>query len=231
MKIVICIIATNQYKSFVPQLTKSICEYFLLSHEIELHIFTEGIVELYEDERVKHVFHKIPAYKFPEASLYRFHIMTSLNYEADYLYYIDADMQIVDYVGDEILGDIVAVRHPGYFMGGWGSENVNPKSTAYLQNDKRLKYFAGGFQGGKLEHYFGAMLIMAAAIEVDRGNGIMAEWQDESHWNRHLAYNPPTVELNPSYCMPEPEWKRKAWKINNLPVKIIALEKDENIRL
>lgn len=232
MKIAICIIATNNYKGFIPLLTKSICEYFLINHQIELHIFAdEGEIEIYEDERVKPFVYKIPSYKFPYASLYRYAIMTKVDYDTDYIFYLDADMCIVDFVGDEILGDIVAVRHPGYFRGG-GSWETNRRSSAYIPIEKRIKYYCGGFNGGETETFVKAMEMMRDIIEYDEKRGVMAIWQDESHLNKLFADMPELLhELDPSYCMPEPMHKRIDWGINNFKPKILALEKQKNFRL
>lgn len=227
MKICINIIATNNYIEFVQPLIDSIDKYFLIIHEIQVNVFSDRDDYL-TSERCKIIQRKIPAYKFPDATLLRYHVMTSIDYDCDYIYYLDADMRIVDYVGDEILGDLVAVRHPGYFVAnGWGSENCDPKSLAYVPKDKQKKYFAGGFQGGKRERYIRAMLIMGYKIDLDNEAGVMAQWHDETHWNKYLVncLNELT-ELNPSYCMPEAIAKRRYSRIENFPPKILALEKD-----
>lgn len=219
------IIATNKYIEFVQPLVDSLDKYFLIDHKLTVNVFSDS-KGIKGTERVSVIEHTIPAYKFPEATLLRYHIMTSITYDTDYIFYLDADMLINDFVGDEILGDLVAVRHPGYFHGG-GSWEDNHKSEACVSN--RTKYFAGGFQGGDSFSYLTAMRFMRVLIDNDKKNGITPIWHDESVWNKYLLdYVGKWHELNPSYCMPEAWPKRVYSKVHELPAKILAREKDFN---
>jgi hypothetical protein len=230
--IAVNIIATNNYKQFLPQLLQGLNEYFLTAYQLNVHVFTDLVSSQQNfSDRMKIFFHQIPPYGWPQATLYRFKIMTSIKYTEDYIFYLDADMKICDYVNDEILGDFVVVRHPGYFNGGWGSKNVDKRSTAYLSPDQWGQYFAGGFSGGSREVYYKAMQSMKERIDEDEKNGVEAEWQDETHLNNYAVYNKPTVILDCSYCMAEAVHKRVAWGINHIKPKILALEKDKNIRI
>ena len=89
-------------------------------------------------------------------------------------------------------------------------------------------YYAGGFNGGKPEHFLKMSQTIVDNVEKDFENGLVAVWHDESHMNRYLINNPPTIELTPSYCYPE------AARINpggwNVPfdAKIVALEKNHS---
>ncbi len=228
MKIAVCIIATNKYREFIPQLSRSICNNFLLDHEIEIHLFTDGDFQCVEDDRVKCVPHTIESYGFPEATLLRYHIMTSVKIDTDYLFYLDVDMRVEDEVGDEILGDLVAIRHPGYFTNnGWGSESCDPRSMGYVPPGKQGFYYCGGFQGGG-KWYRDAMAEMIKWIDQDTANGVMAQWHDETMWNKYLHDKKGFKVLDCSYCMPESFSKRRYHKIENMPIKILALEKELN---
>src|SRR6185369_6274924 len=124
MKISLCIIATRNYTKLVKPLIESVNKYFLPEHDITIHLFCDKEnVEYDNTERVSVIEYQIPSYGFPAATLYRYAILTELDpkHYATYLFYIDVDMLLVNTVGNEILGDIVAIRHPGYFNGGWGS--------------------------------------------------------------------------------------------------------------
>jgi hypothetical protein len=142
----------------------------------------------------------------------------------DYVYYIDADMRFVAPVGDEIFGQLVAVQHPGFYRGG-GSWETNPKSEAYVKPKDRVKYLAGGFQGGG--KYVEISIILAQMIANDSSNSITAVYADESHWNKIYTLNVDKFKLlTPDYCMVEEIEKRKLWGINNFNPRILALAKE-----
>lgn len=136
----------------------------------------------------------------------------------DYLFYADVDMRFVDYVGDEILGDLVATQHPGYF-GREGTPERNPISLAYINPSEKNQYFAGGFNGGSKISYLNMAKKISENIKTDYCKNYIAIWHDESHLNKYLLDNPPEVILSPSYCYGEDM---------NLPFnkKLIALNKN-----
>lgn len=161
--------------------------------------------------------------------------------EYDYIFYCDADMLFVSPVGDEILGEgLTAAQHPMYairrdYMPPY---EPNSASTAYIprpgrvieaNGKKRLEplYFAGGFQGGRSEKFIEAMKVMKKNTDKDFSEGYVALWNDESHWNKYLLDNPPSVVLSPSYIYPDSlinSYYRKIWGRNYVP-KIITLTK------
>ena len=143
----------------------------------------------------------------------------------DYVYYIDADMRFVAPVGDEIFGRLVGVQHPGFYRGG-GSWETNKRSQAYVEPEKRINYIAGGFQGGD-QTFFRFCRYLSQNIDADNHIGVCAIHNDESHWNSTFAIVPEHFALlDPSYCMVEEPAKRKAWGIDHLEPKIIALAKN-----
>lgn len=141
--------------------------------------------------------------------------------DMDYLFATDADMLFVDEVGDEILGDRVATRHPGYSLPEHRREDYdrNPLSLACVKPGEGEYYFAGGFFGGSKDEFLKMISICSDRIDQDLAHGVMPKWHDESHLNRYFINNPPLVILSPSYCYPE-EW--------NLPFdrKLLALFKN-----
>jgi len=224
MKIGILCIATNRYKEFIQPLIESIEANFLTAHDVTIHLFTDDLIQLKTGLKVEQTI--IPSYKFPEATLYRYRIFLQKDYADDYLFYLDADMRVVAAIGDEVLNDITCVRHPGYYRGG-GSWETREDSSCFVAQQDRLKYFAGGFAGGKTDVYLPACQVMSQWIDTDLSNGIMPIWHDESAWNKYLVLHK-HVELTPSYCMPEARGKREYCKVGDLPAKILALEKNFN---
>ena len=228
MKICILNIATNKYIKFVEQLLDSIEENFLNGHDISALVFTNHeIEETSNNVKISQIEHE----PWPIPTLKRYHyFIKEKEYisQFDYCFYMDVDMRIVDKVGEEIFGDLVATQHPGFW---WKNNNQfsyerRPQSTAYIPYGEGKMYYAGGFNGGKPEHFLKMSQQIVDNVEKDFKNGIIAVWHDESHMNRYLLDNPPTLELTPSYCFPEAvDYNPQGW---NVPFerKILALEKN-----
>lgn len=132
----------------------------------------------------------------------------------DYLYYMDVDSLVMGDVGDEVLGARVGVQH---------SENykLEPSNQPYERNPNSKAavlgggetYYCGGFNGGGTEEFFKMCKTLAANIDTDLKNGIVARCYDESHLNRYFIDNKPTVTLTPAYgfsgAMPSLPFEKK----------------------
>jgi len=221
MKICIINVATNKYIKFINPLWQSIRKNFLINHQVESLLFTNhDINPVTKNGKISKIEHE----PFPIPTLMRYHYIDSeFEYlsEFDYCFYLDADMFIENKVDEEILSELVATLHPGFYNKNINnfSYDRNPSSTAFINFNDGSKYYAGGFQGGATKKYLEAVKFMKNNIDVDLSNGIIAEWHDESHWNKYLLQNKPTLELDPSYCYPE------SWSI---PFNRIILALDKN---
>ena len=227
MKICILTIATNKYIQFVGDLYDNIQENFLNGHEIEGIIFTEHDVETSDNIKVSKIKHE----PWPIPTLKRYnYFMQEKDYisQFDYCYYFDVDMSIVDKVGDEVLGDLVATMHPyqSFYPKGDRSYDRNPKSLAYVApGDEGQYYYAGGFNGGKTKEFLKMSEVIADRVTKDLENDIIALWHDESHMNRYLIDNPPTVSLTPSYVFAEEQINNPSYPYEP---KIVALKKNHD---
>lgn len=228
MKIGLLVIATNNYVDFVPPLLNSMKQYFFAKnpeHTVTMFLFTNQDVKSNEIVVIpqKHL-------PWPGMTIRRYQIFYNNRdrlKEMDYLFYTDADMLFENYIGEEILGNLVVTRHCGYY----GKKNTNfpyernPKSTAFVPMNMGTYYFAGGFQGGKTQSYLEMSKILAENIIIDYDNHIEAIWHDESHWNKIFVLNKPSIILDPSYCFP-----RDAYWAQDNPFrdirKLCALEKN-----
>lgn len=233
MKICIIIVATNKYFNFVDQLLTSVEKNFLVKHDRSVLIFTDQEVEEVSDNvKISPVTHQ----EWPGPTLKRFHyFLQEQKYisQFDYCFYIDADMIIVDTVGDEVLGDLVGTIHPGRFHQQPDEYNYerNQKSTAYIPFGKGKKYYIGSFNGGKPEHFLKMSKVLSENIDKDLENDIIAVWHDESHMNKYFLDNPPTLELPPSYSFPEGAFKYQNWAgghINRYKPIILSLDKNHS---
>lgn len=183
--------------------------------------------------------------EWPAPTLMRYHLF--LNEEKtlkgyDHVFYLDADMRVVEKISDEILCEgLTAAEHPMYSLrpNYIPPYEPNQDSTAYIhrlgkvidENGKpRFKpyYCAGGFQGGRSKDFIKAMKKMKKNIDKDFDNNYVAIWNDESHWNKYLwDYKGELVVLNPSYVYPDSlidEYYVPIWGQKYQP-KIITLTK------
>jgi len=234
MKICILNIATNKYIQFVEQLLNSVEENFLNEHEISALVFTNHeIEEISENVKISQIDHE----PWPIPTLKRYHyFLKEKDYisQFDYCFYMDVDMRSVSKVGEEVFGDLVATQHPGmYFkLPDECTYERREQSTAYVPYGEGKMYYAGGFNGGKPEYFLKMSESIVENVEKDFQNNLIAVWHDESHMNRYLINNPPTLELTPSYCYPEgatqdgspSNYYPLGWKVPFDP-KIMALQK------
>lgn len=203
MKICILTIATNKYIQFVERLLDNIEENFLNEHDIQCLLFTDQEVETSDNVKVSQIEHK----PWPEPALKKYNYINSeFEYlkDFDYLYLFDADVGIVDKVGEEVLQDLVGVLHPYKIL---ESKETYPyekrkESTAYVADENHNKYYAAAFVGGKSEIFLQMAKVISQRVEKDEKNSIIAKWHDESHLNKYFNENSP-FELSPSYMFPE----------------------------
>jgi histo-blood group ABO system transferase len=138
----------------------------------------------------------------------------------DYVYCCDADMRFAGDVGPEILGDRVGTLHPGFFRVPRRTSpyEARPASCAFVSPHEGHWYFAGGFNGGRVDAFLDAARTIRRMVDEDQARGITAVWHDESYLNRVFCDRVPSLVLSPSYCCPESASLP-------LPRKLLALEK------
>jgi histo-blood group ABO system transferase len=216
------IIATNKYISFVDPLVDSADKLFLPNCNVTYCVFTNNIKTLNTPRQYNML--NIDHEPWPAPTLKRydyFNKYTEYLKTFDYLYYCDADMKFVDIVEGEILGDLVATLHPGF----WSQNNIQfsyerrPECKAYISYGSGNAYYAGGFNGGKSSEFLKMANTIVSWRKEDEINGLIPVWHDESYLNKYMYLNPPTKALTPSYCYPE------SW---NIPFdkKLLALDKN-----
>lgn len=227
----ILLISTGKYKKFVPPLVDQLTQHFMPGKMKRIYLFTDDIINIPEDISIRQ--YVIPSYKFPEATLFRYKNFISIKNEllrCTHLFYLDVDMKIVNDIPESLLTKgLVAVRHPGFFMNdGWGDSSNPFESLSYLPEKERRHYYAGGFQGGDCELFLMMSSILSDNINFDYERGIIAEHNDETHYNWFLSKcrSIELLELGPEFCMVEQNNLRIAWGIQDLPVSIIALNKN-----
>jgi len=225
-KIALVMICLNErYWPYIKPMVDSARKYFLPDHNVDYLLWSD-----IPEDKVKEL--KVTLYptegvEWPLPTLMRYSLFLQQEEklkEYDYVFYCDADMLWVNPASDEILGEgLTAAQHPMYaFKAGFRFPlEPNPQSTAYIPVPKN--YYAGGFQGGKTEHFIKAMKVMKKRIDDDFTHNYTAIWNDESHWNKYLSEVPPTVVLSPSYVYPDSlikEYYEKIWGCSYPPILV-----------
>ena len=228
MKICILTIATNQYLQFIEKLYSDIAEKFIPGSEINCLLFTDHEIEETSDNvRVHYIDHE--PWPMPTLKRYNYFVKEKdFILEHDYCFYFDADMRIDAPVGEEVLSDLVATQH--------GYQSFNDKKTMSFERrpeslacvpygEEGETYFAGGFNGGKTTKFMEMSEVIADRVNKDLEKNVVALWHDESHMNRYMIDNPPTLALNPEYCYAE-EFIGTDYPFQE--PKIIALKKNHS---
>ena len=229
-KIGLLLIATGKYDVFIQQLLESADKYFLnnKNYEVTYFIFTDSDKKYSTSRKYKTI--KIDHKSFPYASMDRFkHFTNNADKlkDMDYIFYTDVDSKFVDNVSEEILGNLVGVRHCGFYNGGGTFEN-NTKSVFYIDPKKYKYYFGGGFSGGKTENYLELSKWCYEMIEKDLANNIIPRFHDETSINRYFLDHEPSTILSPSYHYPESNLSHyfEKWRPHKFEPKILLLDKN-----
>lgn len=243
---IMCICLNQPYWQFATEMLWGLDTFFLKhkdlkdKYEVEFLLWSDMPVEYFKGK----LFQTEPI-EWPGPTLMRYHLFLQQEEylkQFDYLFYIDVDMRITDWIGEEILPKegLTAAAHPMYAL----RRNYippyepNKESSAYIPRPGRLveengqkrfqpEYYAGGFQGGKSEEFIKAMKVMRKRIDEDYARNYVAIWNDESHWNRYLFENPPEIMLTPAHIYPDSlldSYYIKVWGRNYSP-KIMTLTK------
>lgn len=242
-KIALLFVCLNpQYWPFLRDVIEDAQAHFLKGHQVDFFAWTD----IPEGTTYGSTVFPTDPVSWPFPTLMRYHLFLQqeeILKEYDYIFYLDADMRIVDDVGDEILGEgLTAAEHPMYAL---RREYIPPyepnsSSTAYIPRpggvveekgkDPWFKpvYAAGGFQGGTAKSFIEAMKSMKKSIDEDFMNNYTAIWNDESHWNRYLYdFKGSVTVLPPSYVYPDSlikEYYNKIWGREYKPI-IVTLTK------
>ncbi|MEK6882175.1 MAG: hypothetical protein AABY22_21335, partial [Nanoarchaeota archaeon] len=211
------------------------------NHEIVIYLF--GDKEHYElklSNRISLIIIPTKHAPWPASTLFRYRMFTNSAEKmkiCDHVAYLDVDMILVGDVADEIFDgdpDIIFTRHPGFFNNSnWGSQNVNTASNAYLEDNLKERYVAGGFNLGKADKFLEMSRILADNIDDDYRRGIICEHNDEAHTNcfankivKYEYSNWKIKYLTPSYCMITDKEARIKFGLEGLPAIIYCIEKN-----
>lgn len=229
------IMATGKYIEFAQELIKSADKFFLTNHKKTYFVFTDSHQDSYNrlsssGNKIHYISQTRLGWPYDAMMRPAIYLQHFKSYQScQYLFSIDADMKFVAPVGSEILSNRVAVMHPGFPPAKRGSYEERPNSTAYIDKNEGVQYFAAGFYGGIYQEFYKICQDISANIQRDLDNNIIAIWHDESHLNRWFITNKPSLILNPSYCYPEnaPTMDKRIWPyLSQFQPKLLALKKN-----
>jgi histo-blood group ABO system transferase len=222
IKIAIIILATAKYVIYVPNLVQNIKKYFLINSDVSVFLLTD--CKAFFENVIQH---NVEHHSWPYSTLLRYHkyktIFKQLQ-DFEYIFHIDADMEICDHINDDILSNLTLTNHPAFYdkPSSQFPYDDNPISTSYMNTGLGEIYFAGGFLGAKKELFFDLAESIIDKINYDLKNNYIAKWHDESYLQKYAFENKPNIVLSPSYCYPQ------YWKLP-FDQKIICLQKDHNL--
>jgi glycosyltransferase involved in cell wall biosynthesis len=209
MKIGILYICTGNYTIFWDRFYQSSEKFLLKEHEKHYFVFTNGEINKHNNPLVKTIFQQ--KYGWPFDTLYRFKFFLEAEDDLkkmDYLFFFNANLVIMEPIGDEILpgeqDELVVTQHPGFFSKKRKefTYETRKQSKAYIPPEKGSVYLAGGLNGGKTNQYLQMAHELSEDIDDDYRNNIVAIWHDESHVNRYIIDRQVKI-LSPAYLYPE----------------------------
>lgn len=209
MRIGLNLIATNKYFHFVPKILESIEKFFFINDDVTILIHTNmdtgNIIS--SRNNINIIKNEIEHEPWPFTTLKRFHYFSNAKIqmcECVLIFYIDVDSIFIGTIESSMLpkDGIFATLHPCLFQGE-GTPERNPLSKAFIPIGSNNKYFCGGFFGGFKKEFYEMCEKIKDDIDSDLKNNYIAIWHDESHLNRFLYENPPSLILKPPFAVAE----------------------------
>ncbi|KAM8995563.1 LOW QUALITY PROTEIN: globoside alpha-1,3-N-acetylgalactosaminyltransferase 1-like [Ara ararauna] len=197
--------AIGKYTRFVGHFLESAEKLFLKGYWVN-YIFTDSPEAIPNVWLQSGRFIIVPVKKYPswqEISMLRMeainkHIAETSYQEVDYLFCLNIDIVFYNAWGSETLGDTVVAIHPAYFN---VPQSLFPErsssSAAYIPDEEGDFCRGGAMFGGLIKKVYEFTKICHMTILMDKANGIMAAWQEESNLNRH--FHKPSTVLSPEY--------------------------------
>ena len=232
MKIGIVFIGTNQYRKFFEGFHTAHEKYFLPNLERHFFAFTDNPSDpVFNVPNLTTI--QIEHEPWPFVTLNRFKYMLTQKenfHNFDWIFYIDADLWSTQLIGAGLLGhdkEYIGVQHPG-FLNREGAFENNPASTActYGFGYDLSIYRQGCFWGAKKENFIHMIETCYKNTEIDKENGIIATWHDESHINKYFLQIPDQIlTVHPGYACPQSHTLTKMI-MDRFPLMMIHLSKD-----
>lgn len=206
--------AVKKYVQFIEGFMSSANKYFLAGHQVNFYLFTDNPEQISHLQMApeNHLF-VIPVQnhsRWQDISMSRMdiisrYIRSQFQYEVDYLFSIDIDVQLFEHIGVEIIDTLVGTISPWQYTARRESKSYETRteSQAAIPTGEGDFYYTASFYGGGVAEVYKLTRACFKGIMEDRKNGIEARWHDESHLNKYLLYHKPTRLLSPEYYWDE----------------------------
>ncbi|XP_010180496.1 PREDICTED: histo-blood group ABO system transferase, partial [Mesitornis unicolor] len=206
--------AVKKYVQFIEGFMNSANKYFLAGHQVNFYLFTDnpGQISHLQLAPENHLF-VIPVQNHSQCQdifmnrmdIISRYIHSQFQYEVDYLYSIDIDVQLFEHIGVEIIDTLVGTISPWQCTTRRESKlyETRIESQAAIPKGEGDFYYTASFYGGSVAEVYKLTTTCFKGVMEDRENGIAARWHDESHLNKYLLYHKPTRLLSPEYYWDE----------------------------
>lgn len=203
-----------RYGQFVEGFMNSANKYFLAGHQVNFYLFTDNPEQISHLQMApeNHLFViSVQNYSlWQDISMCRMdiisrYIRSQFQYEVDYLYSIDIDVQLFEHIGVEIIDTLVGTISSWQYKTCRESKSYETRteSQAAIPKGEGDFYYTASFFGGSVAEVYKLTRACFKGVMEDRENGIEARWHDESHLNKYLLYHKPTRLLSPEYYWDE----------------------------
>ncbi|XP_078510923.1 histo-blood group ABO system transferase-like [Lissotriton helveticus] len=203
------VFALGSYWKLLKPFLDSADKFFMMGHKVIYYVYTDQPDKVkcttFLDDRECKVY-KTSSYDSKErVFMKRMEILhldiKSKNIDTQYLVCADVDIVFHDHVGVEILSDLVATLHPGFFKAGRSGFTYERRSSsqAYIPSNEGDFYYQANLFAGKVQEIYSLTKSCDEGIKIDDSKGIMAVYHDESHFNKYLLHHKPTKILSPEY--------------------------------
>ncbi|NXO70023.1 BGAT1 transferase, partial [Phainopepla nitens] len=202
--------AVEKYWFFIDGFMRSANKYFLAGHQVNFYLFTDSPEKISHLQMApeNHLF-VIPVQncsRWQDISRSRMDIISSyiqsqFQYEVDYLYSLDIDVQLLAHIGVEIIDALVATisswevtpRHEGK------AYETRPESQAAIPEGRGDFHYTASFYGGSVSEVLRLTRACSEGLREDRESGVETRRHHESHLNKYLLQHKPTRLLSPEY--------------------------------
>lgn len=207
-------ICTGNYSLFWKGFHESFEKNFLPDTTKNYYILTDKPENIPQSEHIKAYY--IDPLPWPLNALMKFHYLVRFRQHIinnDYLMLVNANLVCREVIHErEFLPDynqyLSCVISPGYYnrKARWCPYERRRKSRAYVPYNIGCKYVLSGIICGHADKFINMSEIISSRINEDLNNRVIAQWHDESHFNRYVIENSEAVRyLSPSFAYPE-DW-------------------------